>query len=109
MTLSRAGRAHLHHLIDEVAEILGRDPAEVTAVLLGDEYGPTVTTKRAAEILSLGVDSADKRLRRRGLTPVGRQPGRGGQNLWRTADVAAARAAAPGQGARTDLKNQEQA
>ena len=38
-----------------------------------------------------------------GVRPVARQPGKGGQNLYKAADVRAAKAARPGRGTRTDL------
>jgi hypothetical protein len=49
---------------------------------------------------------ADTLLRRWGVEAVGRQPGRGGQSLYRALDVLAAKGARPGQGARTDLEDQ---
>ena len=50
---------------------------------------------------------ADTVLRRWGVKAVGRQPGRGGQNLYPAGDVIAAMNSRPGQGARTDLQDAE--
>lgn len=52
--------------------------------------------------LATGAAARDK-LRRLGHAPVARRPGRGGENLYRRADVEHAIAHAPGRGARTDL------
>ncbi|PBC71597.1 hypothetical protein BX265_6207 [Streptomyces sp. TLI_235] len=50
---------------------------------------------------------ADNTLRRWGVKAVGRQPGRGGQNLYPAEDVITAMNSRPGQGARTDLKDNQ--
>jgi hypothetical protein len=49
---------------------------------------------------------ADTTLRRWGVKAVGRQPGRGGQNLYAAEAVITAMNSRPGQGARTDLKSE---
>ena len=63
------------------------------------------SSARCAEYLGLAhAKDATTVLRRLGVRPVSRQPGRGGQNLYLPAEVKAAHAARPGQGARTDLR-----
>ncbi|OPC84259.1 hypothetical protein B4N89_27985 [Embleya scabrispora] len=67
---------------------------------------PTETwtlAQAAAHIRAGNPDSARVTLRRWGVKPVGRQPGRGGQNLYNAQAVRDAKANRPGQGARTDL------
>ena len=61
------------------------------------------TVADVADVLGIAPKSADNQLRRWGVTPVSRQPGRGGMNLYRATEVRRAIAARPGQGARTDL------
>jgi len=65
------------------------------------------SSARCAEYLGLAhARDATTVLRRLGVQPVSRQPGRRGQNLYLPAEVKAAHAARPGQGARTDLRRQ---
>lgn len=66
------------------------------------------TLAQAAEHLgNTSTDSAYKALTRLGVKATSRQPGRGGQSLYRPAEVMYAHATRPGQGARTDLKDDE--
>lgn len=48
------------------------------------------TVDEVAAFASIGAASADTELRRHGVKPVGRQPGRGGKNLYDAASVRAA-------------------
>ena len=62
------------------------------------------TTSQVAEYIgAASVRSATGTLHRWGVHPVSREPGRSGQNLYRAAQVKAAKAARPGRGARIDL------
>lgn len=62
----------------------------------------TMTTSEVADALGMkNGDAANTWLSRRGINPVGRQPGRHGQNLYRRADVLNAKG--PGRGYRSDL------
>lgn len=67
-----------------------------------------VTSEQAARLLSApgkpvtGGDNAGRILRGLGLSPVSRQPGRTGQNLWDRDQIIDADAKRPGQGSRTD-------
>lgn len=66
----------------------------------------TWTLAQTAE--HIGASSAkyaDTLLRRWGIKAIGRQPGRGGQNLYPAVEVMYAHATRPGQGARTDLQD----
>lgn len=66
------------------------------------------TVSEAAEFLgNTSTDTAYKALTRLGVKAVGRAPGRGGQSLYRPAQVMYAHATRPGRGARTDLKDAE--
>lgn len=65
------------------------------------------TVDDAAAYLGVAVKSADKQLRRWHVAPVGRQPGRGGRNLYDADAVRAANEARPGRGARSDLAGRE--
>jgi hypothetical protein len=59
------------------------------------------TTVRAAQYLGASsAGSGRKTLSRLGLTPVSREPGRGGQNLFDADEVRAAKAQMPGRGKR---------
>lgn len=51
--------------------------------------------------------SARRTLGRWGVQPIGRQPGRGGESLYKAADILEAQKNRPGQGKRTDLKGAE--
>ncbi len=64
----------------------------------------TLNTAEVADLLGITEKSADKELRRWGIVPVGREPGRGGRNLYPAAEVRKAAANRPGRGARTDLR-----
>ncbi|MDH6130351.1 hypothetical protein [Kitasatospora sp. GP82] len=59
----------------------------------------------AERIQASSTKYADVLLRRWGVKATGRQPGRGGQNLYPAVDVLYAYATRPGQGTRTDLKD----
>lgn len=48
------------------------------------------TVDDVAEFAGITPRSADTELRRQGVRPVGRQPGRGGKNLYDAAEVRAA-------------------
>lgn len=61
-----------------------------------------------AHIGASSPNSARKALARWGVQAVGREPGRGGQSLYSKTDVVYAYAVRPGQGARTDLKDDQQ-
>lgn len=62
------------------------------------------TTTEVAEYLgATSVRSVSKTLHRMGIRPIGRQPGRSGENLYDADEVRAQKAAMPGRGARTDL------
>lgn len=61
------------------------------------------TVVDAAIYLGISEAAAATQLRRWRIASVGRQPGRGGRNLYRASDVRAAAQRRPGQGARTDL------
>lgn len=63
------------------------------------------TTEVAEHIGASTVKSASRSLGRWGIKPVSRQPGRSGENLWDAEQVRQAKAARPGRGARTDLKD----
>jgi hypothetical protein len=64
----------------------------------------TIPSRDVARRLDLATsDAAGNTLRRWGLRPVGREAGRDGENLWDSAAVAAALAARPGRGRRSDL------
>lgn len=65
------------------------------------------TTAEVAEYLKVQVKTADKQLRRWGIAPTGRQPGRGGQNLYPADQVRQRHQARPGPGARTDLTSKD--
>jgi hypothetical protein len=56
----------------------------------------------AENIGASSTGSARKTLSRWGVQSAGRQPGRGGESLYRAAEVRAAKASRPGRGARTD-------
>jgi hypothetical protein len=58
---------------------------------------------KVAAYLGIAESSADKQLRRWSIAPVGREPGRTGQNLYPAAAVRAAHRARPGQGHRSDI------
>lgn len=62
-------------------------------------------TEAAAYLRAASTGSARRTLSRWGVTAVGRQPGRGGESLYDADQVRAAKAARPGRGARTDLKD----
>ena len=57
------------------------------------------TTAQAAEYLGASsAGSGRKTLSRLGVTPISREPGRGGQNLYDATKVRAAKARMPGRG-----------
>lgn len=58
---------------------------------------------QVAEFPGMAPNSADTRLREWRIEAVGREASRTGQNLYPADAVRAAKAARPGQGARTDL------
>lgn len=58
----------------------------------------------AEHIGAATASSARRTLGRWGVRPVGREAGRGGQNLYDPAQVKAAKAARPGRGHRSDLR-----
>jgi hypothetical protein len=60
-------------------------------------------TQAAAHIGAGSPASARVSLRRWGVKPTGREPGRGGESLYDAHAVRAAKAARPGRGARTDI------
>lgn len=63
------------------------------------------TIDQAADYLGASsTGSARKTLSRWGVQAIARQPGRAGASLYDSAHVRAAKAAAPGRGARTDRK-----
>lgn len=62
------------------------------------------TVLEVAAFLGIEPKSADKQLRRWGVVPVSREPGRAGRNLYRADLVQSLHAARPGQGARTDKR-----
>ena len=62
------------------------------------------TTQAAEHIGAASTASARRTLGRWGVHPVARQPGTGGESLYRADDVRRARAGRPGRGTRTDLK-----
>lgn len=65
----------------------------------------TWTVDDVAEALGIAAKSADNQLRRWGIAPVGREPGRGGRNLYPAEPIRKAIATRrPGPGARTDLR-----
>ncbi|MFB7672963.1 hypothetical protein ACFC26_16295 [Kitasatospora purpeofusca] len=80
----------------DLAAIVERwDPdAEWTTAEVADRIGATT------------IQSASKTLVRWGITATSRQPGRAGQNLYSAEQIIAAMNGRPGQGARTDLKDQ---
>jgi hypothetical protein len=61
----------------------------------------------AAFVGASSTGSARKLLSRWGVRAVGRHPGRGGVSLYDAHTVRAAKDARPGQGARTDLREDE--
>lgn len=61
------------------------------------------TVDNVAAYLGVTRKSADWTLRRWQIDPVGRQPGRGGKNLYDAVAVQEAADRRPGQGARTDI------
>ena len=68
----------------------------------------TWTLQQAADHMgAASTNTAQRALKRLGIEPVGRAAGRGGQNLYQVAEVMYAHATRPGQGARTDLKDNE--
>ncbi len=77
--------------------------ADVRAGLRPDQMLP-ITTAEVADLLGYqgpnAIKTASSWLSRHGIKPVGRDPGKGGSNRWSYTDVEAARAAAPGRGAR---------
>ena len=62
----------------------------------------------AAHIGASSAGSARKTLSRWGIQAVGREPGRGGQSLYSKTDIVYARAIRPGQGTRTDLRDEQE-
>lgn len=69
-----------------------------------DDPAEQWTVTQVAEHTGASNDKyADLLLRRWGIKATGRQPGRGGKNLYAAVEVMYAHAIRPGQGARTDL------
>lgn len=65
----------------------------------------TITMKEIISIMGWkDPASVRKEIRKWGLTPIGRGIGRGGSNIYRRRDFLLAHKRRPGQGARTDLK-----
>jgi hypothetical protein len=80
----------------ETVEAFARRPRELWPV------------RRITELLGLAGDNATgAQLRRWGIPAEGREPGRGGQNLYPADLVQAAHTHRPGRGARTDLRNDD--
>lgn len=77
-----------------------------------DDDGEAWTTAQAAGHCGVGIDTFSKYVRI-GLgdapKPFARQPGRGGQDLYRAREVRAWHANRPGRGTRTDLRKPAQA
>jgi len=65
-----------------------------------------ITTTQAAELAGVKVAGVHRLLARAGIRPVGREPGRGGQNLYDAAQVREALQARPGRW--PDRSGQEQ-
>jgi len=66
---------------------------------------PLWTIAEVAEFLgAASTGSARKTLSRWGVTARSRQPGRAGASLYSETEIRAAKAAAPGRGARTDKR-----
>ena len=57
-----------------------------------------VTVDEVAEELGITPKSADNQLRKWGIEPAAREPGRGGRNLYPAKEVQARIAARPGRG-----------
>lgn len=57
-----------------------------------------MTVTEVAEELGITEKSADNQLRKWGIAPASREPGRGGRNLYPAAEVRAAIATRPGRG-----------
>lgn len=87
-----------------------QEAADVRAGLRPDLRVDVTTSEVAAMLGYTGeaaVRSAAKWLHRHGVRPVGREPGRIGQNLYDEAVVRSALDDAPGRGRRTDLARTE--
>lgn len=61
------------------------------------------STEQVAQYLGISINGADRALKRWQISPVGREPGRGGQNLYDAGAVRDAHERRSGQGRRTDL------
>jgi len=55
-----------------------------------------LTTQEVADLAGIAAPSVDSKMRRGGVTPAARAPGRGGSSMWETQQVAEALAAARG-------------
>ena len=55
-----------------------------------------LTTQEVADLAGIAALSVDSKMRRGGVTPAARAPGRGGSSMWEAQRVAAVLAAARG-------------
>ncbi|WP_354643913.1 hypothetical protein [Kitasatospora camelliae] len=85
----------------------GLDPGYIATVERQDEAETWTLQQATDHMKAANTNTAQRALKRLGIEPVGRAPGRGGQNLYLTVQVMYAHATRPGQGARTDLKDTE--
>jgi hypothetical protein len=69
----------------------------------GDAPELWTTAQAAAYLGASSTGSGRKTLSRLGITPVSREPGRGGQNLYDAGRVRAVKAEMPGRGRRVPL------
>ncbi|MFF9559322.1 hypothetical protein ACF1DY_26325 [Streptomyces albus] len=84
-------------------------PETIDAFLAREEQSDLWPISQVAKYLgysgSSATGSARKQLHRWGITPAGRAPGRGGENLYPADQVKAAHASRPGRGYRSDLSH----
>ncbi|MGA5820790.1 hypothetical protein ACPC54_23355 [Kitasatospora sp. NPDC094028] len=91
---------------------------DISEIIEGIDLGPIVerwdpdaewTIEDVADRIGAGsTGSARKTLSRWDIEAIGRQPGRGGQSIYRAENVIAAMNDRPGRGARTDLKGDDE-
>jgi hypothetical protein len=81
------------------------DNSYVITVVRADDDETWTLQESADHMGAANTNTAMRALKRLGVEAVGRAPGRGGQSLYRPAQVMHAHATRPGQGARTDLQD----
>jgi hypothetical protein len=83
----------------------GTGTGGIITVERADDSETWTLTEAAAHMGAANTNTAQRALKRLGVEAVGRGPGRGGESLFRPAEVMHAHATRPGQGARTDLQD----